>query len=218
MAFVLKPVPPVVEWLADLDTWIGNSAGFFVGRPAVLDLSGVTLSASAVAHLVSELASRDIRLMGIEGMDPTELGTALPPVLTGGRPSTDLEPVARSRPVSTPALAPRQEPTCLLLDTPVRSGQSVVFPNGDVTVLGSIASGAEVIAGGSIHVYGALRGRAMAGLTGNRRARIFCSRDESELLAIDGFYRTAEDIDENLRNRPVQVWLEGEALIVAPLD
>ena len=58
------------------------------------------------------------------------------------------------------------------------------FPKGDVTVLGAIASGAEVVAGGSIHVYGALRGRAMAGADGNRDARIFCSRLEAELLAI----------------------------------
>src|SRR5215468_8290915 len=95
-------------------------------------------------------------------------------------------------------------PPCLLIETPVRSGQSVVFPNGDVTVVGSVASGAEVIAGGSIHIYGTLRGRAMAGSTGNPRARIFCRKIEAELLAIDGLYKTADDIDASLRNRPVQ--------------
>jgi septum site-determining protein MinC len=100
----------------------------------------------------------------------------------------------------------------------VRSGQSVVFPGGDVTVVGSVASGAEVIAGGSIHVYGALRGRAMAGSTGNARARIFCRRIEAELVAIDGLYRTAEDIDETLRRRPVQAWLEGDVMHITPLD
>ena len=62
-------------------------------------------------------------------------------------------------------------------------------------MLGSVGSGAEIVAGGSIHVYGTLRGRAMAGASGNRRARIFCNKIEAELLAIDGFYTTAEEIE-----------------------
>jgi len=105
-----------------------------------------------------------------------------------------------------------------MIEAPVRSGQSVVFPNGDVTVVGSVASGAEVIAGGSIHVYGTLRGRAMAGSTGNARARIFCRRIEAELVAIDGLYRTAEDIDVALRKRAVQAWLEGDVMHITALD
>jgi septum site-determining protein MinC len=99
----------------------------------------------------------------------------------------------------------------------VRSGQSVFFPDGDVTVLGSVGSGAEIIAGGSIHVYGTLRGRAMAGMSGNRQARIFCSKIEAELLAIDGFYRTAEDLDASLNGRIVQAWLNGEVLMIAAM-
>ncbi len=97
----------------------------------------------------------------------------------------------------------------------MRSGQSVIFPHGDVTVVGQVASGAEVVAGGSIHVYGALRGRALAGSMGNSRARIFCSKNEAELLAIDGYYQTTEDIDSKLRNRPIQAWLEGDVLMIA---
>ena len=76
----------------------------------------------------------------------------------------------------------------------MRSGQSVIFPEGDVTVLGSVGSGAEIVAGGSIHIYGTLRGRAIAGATGNARARIFCRKLEAELLAIDGLYKTADDM------------------------
>jgi septum site-determining protein MinC len=74
-----------------------------------------------------------------------------------------------------------------VFEHPIRSGQSIIFPHGDVTILGSVASGAEVVAGGSIHVYGALRGRALAGSTGDMRARIFCSRNEAELMSIDGY-------------------------------
>ena len=88
----------------------------------------------------------------------------------------------------------------------------------DVTVLGQVASGAEIVAGGSIHIYGALRGRALAGSMGNARARIFCRKNEAELLAIDGYYRTTEDIDASLRNRPIQAWLEGDVLKVAAAE
>ena len=86
-----------------------------------------------------------------------------------------------------------------MIEDPVRSGQSVVFMEGDVTVVGSVGSGGEIVAGGSIHVYGALRGRALAGATGNGRARIFCHRVEAELLAIDSYYRTADEIGDSLR-------------------
>jgi len=106
----------------------------------------------------------------------------------------------------------------LLLDKPVRSGQSVVFPDGDVTVVGSVASGAEIVAGGSIHVYGTLRGRAMAGVNGNSAARIYCQRIEAELLAIDGYYQTAEELDAALRDRPAQAWLEGDIMRITPLN
>jgi septum site-determining protein MinC len=109
-------------------------------------------------------------------------------------------------------------PTSLLLDNPVRSGQSVVFPDGDITILGSVGSGAEIVAGGSIHVYGTLRGRAMAGVNGNSAARIYCQRIEAELLAIDGYYQTAEELDAALRNRPAQAWLEGDIMRITPLN
>jgi septum site-determining protein MinC len=87
-----------------------------------------------------------------------------------------------------------------------------------VTVVGSVSSGAEIVAGGSIHIYGTLRGRAMAGINGNSAARIYCHKIEAELLAIDGYYRTAEDIDAALCDRPMQVWLQGDIVHIAPLN
>src|SRR5262249_53327196 len=217
MAFVLTPEPPIVDWLAELDEWIKSSAGYFVGRPIVVNLSSLTLSGPGVAHLLSELTARDIRIMGLEGTDPAALPAGLPPVLKGGRAVSNLEPVA---PVAKPepAAPTAKEPTALILEEPVRSGQLVYFPDGDVTVIGSIASGAEVMAGGSIHVYGTLRGRALAGTNGNSRARIFCSRIEAELLAIDGYYRTADELDPMLRGQRAQAWLETDGLKIAPLD
>jgi septum site-determining protein MinC len=104
------------------------------------------------------------------------------------------------------------------VETPVRSGQTIYYPNGDVVVLGSVGSGAEIVAGGSIHIYGALRGRALAGANGNAKARIFCRKIEAELLAIGGYYRTIDDLDAGLRNRPVQAWLDGNAMLIAALE
>jgi septum site-determining protein MinC len=217
MAFALTPEPPIADWLGELDAWLGSSPGFFAGRPVVLDLSAVTLTSSATAHLISELGTRGIRIMGLEGIPADKLAPNLPPLVSGGRPAPVEALNSRSQQAAPPPL-PEPQPTSLLVDTPVRSGQAVFFPGGDVTVLGSVGSGAEVIAGGSIHVYGTLRGRAMAGTSGNRQARIFCRRLEAELLAVDGYYRTAEDLDAGLRGKPVQAWLADEILNIAAMD
>jgi septum site-determining protein MinC len=222
LAFALTPEPPVADWLSELDKWTRNSPGFFAGKPVILDLAAVTLSESAIVHLIDQLSERGIRIMGLEGADPATLGPKLPPVLLGGRPGGEERPPdqrasdAADTPAAPGATPPR--PVSMLIESPIRSGQSVNFPFGEVTVLGSVASGAEIVAGGSIHIYGALRGRAMAGSMGDARARIFCSRNEAELLAIDGYYQTAENMDASLRGRPVQVWLEGAGLSVEALD
>jgi septum site-determining protein MinC len=211
VAFVFCPTVPIVGWLEEIDATLARSPGFFVGKPVVLDLSAVDLSQSAIAHLVTSLEQRNIRVLGIEGVDASHVTTSMPPLLTGGRHCvlTQTEP---RKPDAKP------KPTSLLLENPVRSGQSVVFTDGDVTVLGSVGSGAEIVAGGSIHIYGALRGRAMAGVNGNPAVRIYCQKIEAELLAIDGYYQTAEDISAMLRNRPAQAWLDGEIMRITPLN
>ncbi len=217
IAFALTPEPPIMDWLAEIDGWLASSQGFFAGRPVVLDLSAVRLTNSGIAHLISELGRRDIRIMGIEGVAAGDIDTNLPPLVSGGRPAPVETSQARSQPVP-PSAEPERAETSLMVHSPVRSGQAIFFPSGDVTIIGSVASGAEVIAGGSIHIYGTLRGRAMAGTSGNRQARIFCSRIAAELLAIDGYYRTAESLEAELRNKPIQAWLEGETLIVAAME
>jgi len=206
VAFTFCPVVPIAGWLEEVDVTLGRSPGFFVGKPVVLDLSAVDLSQSAIAHLVTSLEQRNIRVL----VDEARLTTSMPPLLTGGRHCM----LAANEPKKVEA---KPKPASLLLESPVRSGQSI-FCEGDVTVLGSVGSGAEIVAGGSIHVYGALRGRAMAGFSGNSSARIFCQKIEAELLAIDGYYQTAEEIDSALRNRPAQAWLDGDIMKITPLN
>jgi septum site-determining protein MinC len=214
VAFVFCPMVPIIEWLAEIDATLTRSPGFFVGKPVVLDLSAVDLSGSAITHLVVSLEKRNIRILGVEGVDPALLTSNLPPLLTGGRHCA----VREAEPEKPEVPEVKQSSTSLLLDSPVRSGQSIVFPDGDVTVLGSVGSGAEIVAGGSIHIYGTLRGRAMAGVNGNSSARIYCQKIEAELLAIDGYYQTAEQLDEGIRNRPAQAWLEGDIMRITPLN
>ena len=216
VAFVFTPEIPIVGWLEEIDATLARSPGFFVGKPVVLDLSALDLSRTAITHLLNNLEERSIRVLGIEGIDAEKLTTSMPPLLTGGRSCVITRTESRTEPAETPDAKPK--PNSLLLESPVRSGQSIVFTDGDVTVLGSVGSGAEIVAGGSIHIYGTLRGRAMAGVNGNASARIYCQKIEAELLAIDGYYQTAEDIDASLRNRPAQAWLQGDTMKITPLN
>jgi septum site-determining protein MinC len=237
LALALTPELPFEDWLVRLDDLAARSAGFFLRRPVVLDVDGLDIEKAELRDLVSQLSARNVRVMGIEGARSSLLGADMPPAMTDGRPGGDIEaPVAEEptkktgraakaekveAPVET-VVAPASPPPLqtvpsLVVSRPVRSGQSIFFPEGDVTIIGSVASGAEIVAGGSIHVYGPLRGRAMAGTTGNASARIFCRKLEAELIAIDGYYKTADDMEPELRGKPVQVWLEGEAIKAATL-
>ena len=220
MALVLMPERPTDDWLATLDDQRRRAPSFFEARPVIVDASTMPDAGAELTALVEALQARDIRIIGVEGANPSWTDSATwgrTPLLSQSRADRALE-IADDPPEPSPAApAAPPEPPSLLVDRPVRSGQTILFERGDVTVLGSVASGAEVIAGGSIHVYGALRGRAIAGMAGDPAARIFCTRLDAELLAIDGIYKTAEDISPNLRGRPVQARLDGDAIILSAL-
>ncbi len=219
LALMLSPELPLDDWLTRLDDLAGRSAGFFLERPIVLDVAELDIDRSQLKDLLAELANRNVRIMGIEGGRPSIMGPGMPPAMRGGRPAPDVEvPAAEPAPATEKAAAalpeaqPVRAPASMIVREPVRSGQSIIFPEGDVTVIGSVASGAEIIAGGSVHIYGTLRGRALAGSVGNASARIFCRRLEAELLAIDGVYKTAEDMAPDLRGQAVQLWLDGDSI------
>lgn len=125
---------------------------------------------------------------------------------------------ASAAPTKAPAPAPARAEPGLIQTTPVRSGQQVYAESRDLTVLSAVGAGAEVIADGSIHIYGALRGRALAGAQGNEKARIFCREFHAELVAIAGNYKVLEDIPKELRGKAVQIWLDNEELRIAALD
>jgi len=212
MASVLTPRRPIVDWLTELDATLEQAIGSLTGHPVVLDLSAVQLSPNAIMHLIGNLEERKIRILGIEGVESTEAHAGLPPVLRRGSVRIIKPPKLES-----PFPQKDQSTSSLLIDNPVRSGQRV-FAEGDVTVVGSVGSGAEIVAGGCVHIYGTLRGRAMAGAWGDTRARIFCQRVDAELLAIGSYFKTADEIEENLRFGPAQVWLEGTTLRISAME
>ena len=211
MAFVVLPEAPLAGWLAALRVQIAKAPGFFDARPVIIDFAHLTAGTEGVATLLADIEGCGISVIDVENMGAIAGVDPWKRRLVGGRPAGLVEIKAAEKPkIETAPALPG-----MIVEDHVRSGQSVVFPKGDVTVLGSVSSGAEILAGGSIHIYGALRGRALAGAQGFARARIFCRKLEAELVSIDGFYKTAEDMDPEMRGVAVQISLEAGRLTIA---
>ena len=210
-ALVLKPETPLGTWLADVDALLASSPGFFAKKSVVIDISDLSLTKQNFLDLLDELSKREIRILGVEGANPSDLDGRIPILARGPADKTNsADSPAFASSTSSPA-------SSLIIEAPVRSGQLVVCPDGDVTIVSSVASGAEIVAAGSVHIYGTLRGRVLAGAYGNQRARIFCRRLEAELIAIDGHYIVAEEIENHLRRAPIRAWLDGDALKITTM-
>lgn len=217
LAFVLEPTLPLDEWFAALDAWLVRSPAFFATKPVILEMAGLDIDLKEYRDLLGALARRHVRVMGVENASRSLVGPHLPPVVTGGRTvSATALAEDEAPPAAAPAKAAPAEP--LFVDGNIRSGQSIVHPDGDVTIVGRVASGAEIVAGGSVHVYGALQGRVIAGISGSADARIFCREAHAELLCIGGVYVTAETMDPAFEGRSLEVRLRGEELKLRALD
>ena len=240
----LEPEAPLDEWIEGLDALLEQTPAFFSRKSIVVDLARLEPEQSQLGGLIEKLAKRGVRVMGISGVDPTWASDDLPPILMAGRAARAVDEAngegadsnhGEEASAQTPdgngaadakddhsdakaATSERAVAAPLIVMEPVRSGQTIYYPEGDVTVVGSVASGAEIMAGGSVHIYGALRGRAMAGAYGEKRARIFCRRLEAELISVCGVYVTAEEIAANMQKQPIQAWLEDETVKIARLD
>ena len=144
--------------------------------------------------------------------EPADGGSIAPPPAPASESAAPASRAVAVEPAATGPVLGAQN-----YDGTVRSGQQVYARDRDLVVTGAIANGAEVIADGSIHVYGSLRGRAMAGAQGDEKARIFISDFRAELVAIAGHYRVFEQIPKDLEGQAVQCWLDGEKLIINKL-
>jgi septum site-determining protein MinC len=202
-----------------LDALLRQAPHFFTNAPFVIDLdkaAGLQLNGD-FTQLVRELRGRKLSVIGVQNGSIEQNAAALTAgliTLQGGR---DVPAERDGRPIPTTSSMTEPAPATLLITEPVRSGQRIFADRGDLVVVSSVGSGAELIAQGSIHIYGRLRGRALAGVNGDRTARIFCQNLEAELVAIAGLYRTSDDLGPAVRQQRVQAFLRDETLCVEPL-
>lgn len=220
------------RFLQDLQEKVAEAPAFFRDTPVILDLDGLPGSVELpLAELVDLCRQHGLLPVGVRGGSPEreamarEAGLACLPAsrARGGRsarePAGDAaQPEAPEAPAPAPAVVPTESPSpSRVVTTPVRSGQQVYAAGGDLIVLSSVSEGAEVLADGNIHVYGPLRGRALAGVRGDAQARIFCQSLEAELVSIAGDFKLHDDLQGPLWKRPVQISLDVQTLRVEAL-
>jgi septum site-determining protein MinC len=215
-----------------LDERFGDAPGLFDQDPVAIDLSLVRHSAEPIDFvvLVHLLRGHKMLPVAVKSGNAQQMEDALAAGLSeahGGSPAPAL-PVrtfTQEDPPSAPVpLAATEEPApplraSMVIDRPLRSGQRVYAKGADLILLAVVSFGAEVIADGNIHVYAPLRGRALAGAMGDTGARIFTTCMEPQLLSIAGIYRTTDtELAKDVLGKPAQVRLDGEKLVVVPLN
>jgi septum site-determining protein MinC len=196
------------------------------GSPVIISLEKFTGTpdADSLRALADHCREYGLQPLGFRA------GETLAPLVTGAGlvllpPSTGRGKPARGAVEASLAeqVAPDTEPAApvsrrsRLVTQPVRSGQQVYARDADLIVMSQVSEGAEILADGNIHVYGGLRGRALAGVQGDSGARIFCQRMEAELLSVAGNFVLSEDMPEDLQKQAVQVFLDDEKLCLEPL-
>jgi septum site-determining protein MinC len=238
VALLRETRPPL---LADaLHKMLGGMPDFFSGEAAILDFAEIGDSAGPIdwAGLLSLLRrfqlqpigvrnlrtdlSADARRAGLAVLDGANLGASTPPARETAAPP---QPAPPPKPEPAPAPRPPENISAgtMIIDRPVRSGQQIYARGGDLVLLAGMSNGAEIIADGSIHCYGPLRGRALAGAQGNAAARIISTNFGPEIVSIAGVYKTFEQgIAANVAGKPATVRLTdggaGHKLTIDPLQ
>ncbi len=214
----------------ELDERIADTPGLFERDPVVIDLSQVREAEAAIDFpaLIELLRQRQMLPLAVRGGNDAQMADALATGLVEAPAGANPSPPARA-PAPVPAAPPvmlteiiREVPVAgpgtMVIDRPLRSGQQVYAKGCDLVVLAAVNVGAEVIADGHIHVYGPLRGRAIAGARGNADARIFATCMEPQLVSIAGTYRTTETpLPAEVLGKPAQVRLQGDKLLLEAL-
>jgi septum site-determining protein MinC len=231
--------------IASLEQRMREAGGFFSGEAVVIDATETDQNLDWAA-LLEAFSEHQLPVIGVvaqghileqaqqQGLAQVELSNNTPRSTTAPQAAADVsEPVQAPTPVpatntqaaepastvATGALASSTTPTpTLVIQGPLRSGQRVYARHTDLIVMGVVSQGAEVIADGNIHVYGPLRGKAMAGARGDTQARIFTTALDAELVAVAGVYRVIDTtLSANLHRKPAMVYLKDQALRLEPL-
>jgi septum site-determining protein MinC len=211
---------------------IQQAPEFFKNSPLVLDLQELNKNNLDidVTELINTIRKLGLLPIGIRGGATQQIQQALAfgiPVhsvhntTTSAAPkqqTPEPEPELQSKHEPEPEQQPTPEPQAVTVNTtmithPVRSGQRI-YAAGDLVILAQVSAGAEILAEGNIHVYGSLRGRALAGVQGNTEARIFCSDLQAELISIAGNYKVSEDLNSAAYSQPVQIYLQKNTLVI----
>ncbi|MES2489467.1 MAG: septum site-determining protein MinC [Pseudomonadota bacterium] len=214
---VLDSDPHAIE--AQLREFAKQMPQAVAGMPVILESD----TALDLGGLLSILKSVGMQPVGVSD------GPLAESARNWGLPVLPPDTSKTSRPVAEPAAAPAPAPAAAaptivaakppkIITTPVRSGQQIYAEGGDLIIINTVSPGAEVIADGCVHVYGTLRGRAIAGAKGDATARVFCRRFEADLVAICGVYAVAEQMQGELRNKPAQAYLVDGKLKLDRLD
>ena len=204
-----------------LEDKIAQAPAFLKHAPVVINVSG--LEAPVNWKLLQQaISSTGLRIVGISGCKDPELKAEIDraglPLLNEGKEKT---PRAAPVAVETPPPAVQNVTTITktrMIDVPVRSGQRIYAPNCDLIVTSHVSAGAELIADGNIHVYGMMRGRALAGASGDRDAQIFCTHLTAELVSIAGEYWLSDKIPAEFYGKAARLLLADDALTVQPLN
>lgn len=210
---------------------IRQAPGFFRDIPLVVSLEkyeGPTTELDFF-QLIGICRRHNIHVVAVRGGDDDQRRLArnaalalLPVTPQREAPAPKAEPETQPEPAQTPDVAPSTSnpapAAARIVTQPVRSGQQVYAPDGDLIILAPVQAGAEVLAAGNIHVYGPLRGRALAGVHGMADARVFCQSLEAELVSIAGHYKISEDLQEQGWKTAVQLQLKDDLLVATPLD
>jgi septum site-determining protein MinC len=211
----------------ELERRFGNAPNLFDRDPLVIDLSAVAGATGTldIDGLVALLKRYKLLPLAVRGGTATQTQVAVaaglaeaPQDVAPPPPRTVLAATPAGAPAETPAAAAEPKAATLIIDRPLRSGQQVYARGGDLVVLAAVNFGAEVLADGCIHVYGPLRGRAIAGAKGDSEARIFSTCMEPQLVSIAGTYRTTDTaLPADVHGKPAQVRLSGDKLLVEAL-
>ncbi|MBC7952547.1 MAG: septum site-determining protein MinC [Rhodospirillaceae bacterium] len=210
---LVNPADP--EFFPRLRTMLSLAPGFYRNAPIVLDLSATGAKPPGdLGVFCAQLKELGINPVGIQranaAWERAAAAIGLPPFPSGRAADASAAQPAAKEPAKAAG-------GTRIIAEPVRSGRQVYAHKGDLIVLGPVSHGAELLADGHIHVYGPLRGRALAGMSGDKSARIFCRAFEAELVSIAGLYMVSEQLDSTLFGKPAQIRLDGDALVQAAL-
>ena len=211
----------------DLASRLADDPDFFDNDPVLIDLSQVREAGESIdfVALVDALRAHRTVPVAVRGGSPRQMEaahalglTAAPDATPLRRAEPEIHEIIREVEVVHEVEIPAPQADALIVDRPLRSGQRVYAKGTDIVVLDIVSYGAEVIADGNVHVYAPLRGRAVAGASGNTSARIFSTCMEPQLLSIAGIYRTIEtDLPADVSGKAAKVRLEGEKIIIEPV-